>query len=742
MKGLRCWVGYIIILAILGMAITPVPTLADAHTAPNGQARSGVRLIVKYQSTPTSSLRLNEVPVHEGVVVDRIPQLNAVVVQVPATRVQAAIAAYQADPRVAYVEEDARVMAAFTPNDPEFNLHQYSPQLIHADQAWDITRGNADILVAVVDTGADMDHPDLQNKIVAGWDFVNDDSDPSDDNGHGTHVTGIIAAATNNGLGIAGIGFNTRVMAIKVLSSSGAGYYSKVAQGITYAADHGARIINLSLRGTVDSSLLKDAVDYAWNKGVLVVAAAGNDGSDSPVYPAAYDHVLAIAATDWNDQRWSISNYGDYIDLAAPGVGIYSTDWEGGAGPYASRSGTSMASPHVAAVAALMLAVNPNLTNQDLENLLKSSATDLGDPGWDPYYGYGRVDAYRAVQAAQVAGGTEVSATVGDYVWEDANGNGLQDSGENGIAGVRVELYTGDGTLFADTQTDDQGHYTFSQVPAGEYYIHIVVPDGYTLTQPNAGDDAVDSDADRDSGRTAIFTLQSGDTADQWDIGLIPTGRIGGIVWVDQNGNATQDAGENTPIQNVPVHITGTNVLGEAVDITTSTGPDGRYLVEHLLPGTYSVETPYQISGYVRTSPSPQTFSLSATLRDNLNINFGYIAPTWVTVNQFTAQIMDGTVHLRWSVSVPRPFAPTFDVWRSQPGGKWHRLTESPLTPTVQDTSEVTYEFVDKNVGPGTTYLYLLTTPAGGRFGPWEVEIPAQAESRGHLRGYLPFLAH
>ena len=742
MKEFRRWVGYLAICVVLWMIMTPVPTLAGEPVKGNGQVGdNAVRLIVKYRSDSAVQIERYTSALYEGMVVDRIPQLNAFVVAVPSHRVQAALAAYRSDPRVVYVEEDAPVVAAFTPNDPEFDLHQYGPQIIQADKAWDITTGDPDILVAVVDTGADMSHPDLQGKVVAGWDFVNDDADPSDDNGHGTHVTGIIAAVTNNGIGIAGVGYNTRVLAVKVLSSSGAGYYSKVAQGITYAADHGARVINLSLRGTVDSSLLKDAVDYAWNKGVLVVAAAGNDGSSDPVYPASYEHVLAVSATDWNDQHWSVSNYGDYVDLAAPGVGIYSTDWEGGAGPYASRSGTSMASPHVAAVAALMLAVNPDLTNQDLENLLESSADDLGDPGWDPYYGHGRVNAYRAVQAAQAAGGTAESAVLGDLVWEDANGNGLQDDGEIGVGGVRVELYSDDGTLVADTQTDDTGHYTFTQVSAGTYYIHVVLPQGYAFTRPDAGDDTLDSDVDRTTGNTTTFTVSSEDTLTQWDVGLVPTGRIGGVAWVDQNGNAVQDASEVTPIQNVPVHVTGTNVLGDAVDVTTSTDADGRYLVEGLLPGTYSVEAPYQISGYVRTSPSPQTFSLSATLRDNLNINFGYIAPTWVTVHHFLATVNNRDVVLQWKATTLQPGAPLFDVWRTQPGGKWQRLTQHPLSPQVEDARDLTYQFVDTDVHQGSTYLYLLTTPTGGRFGPWEVNIPTQAEGHVAALGYLPFLA-
>jgi thermitase len=300
-------------------------------------------------------------------------------------------------PHVEYAEPDWLAEVNFTPNDPDYSTEQYGPQITQADLAWDITTGDSSVVVAVVDSGADFSHPDLQGKLIAGYDYVNDDEDPSDDFGHGTHVTGTIAATPDNSEGVAGIGYDTRVLVVKVLDENGGGSYSRIVQGIIYAADQGADIINLSLGGGAISLTLEDAVEYAWGKGALVVAAAGNESSDAPHYPASFEHALAVSATDHRDLLWSGSNYGSYISVAAPGRAIWSTDWLGGAGPYASRSGTSMAAPHVSAAAALLLAVDSNLSNTELWNIIESTADDLGDPGWDLSFGHGRLNVYQAV---------------------------------------------------------------------------------------------------------------------------------------------------------------------------------------------------------------------------------------------------------------------------------------------------------------------------------------------------------
>ncbi len=194
------------------------------------------------------------------------------------------------------------------------------------------------------------DHPDLAGKVIRG-DHVDNDWDPYDGNGHGTHTAGIAAAVTNNARGIAGMAPEATIYAVRVLDESGSGTLQNVANGIIHAADNGADVINLSLGSPNDSITLKEAVDYAWNKGVVVVAAAGNDGSAQPTYPAYYSDAIAVAATDSDESKASFSNYGNWVDVAAPGVNIYSTYTDGG---YASLSGTSMATPHVAGLAGLL----------------------------------------------------------------------------------------------------------------------------------------------------------------------------------------------------------------------------------------------------------------------------------------------------------------------------------------------------------------------------------------------------
>ena len=261
--------------------------------------------------------------------------------------------------------------------------------------------GSSSIVVAVVDSGVELTHPDLAGKVDNGKDFANDDPDASDVHGHGTHVAGIVAAGTNNSQGVAGIGYDSRVLAVKVLKDDNTGLYSHIIAGIVYAADQGAQIINLSLGGTAPSQAMEDAVNYAWGKGALVVAAAGNFTEPTVAYPAAYDNVIAVAATNSTDGLYAQSNSGAMIDVAAPGQQIYSTYLtEKVASGYASSSGTSMAAPHVSGVAALMLACSDWLTNAQVREMIESTAVDKGDPGWDEFYGHGRIDAHAAVEAA------------------------------------------------------------------------------------------------------------------------------------------------------------------------------------------------------------------------------------------------------------------------------------------------------------------------------------------------------
>lgn len=270
---------------------------------------------------------------------------------------------------------------------------------IHAPEAWTLTTGANDLLIAVIDSGIDYTHEDLNDGRVRtdiDKDYVNKDDDAMDDAGHGTHVAGTIAAASNNGIGVSGILWQAQLLPLKVCDESGSCSLDAIVSAIQYAADKGARLISMSLGGSGCSSTLEAAIDYAYfEKGVVLIAAAGNDNG-LVGYPAAYEPVIAVGALDRHGQRAYFSNYGDALDLVAPGVRIFSTVPDNG---YDTFSGTSMATPHVTGVAGLLLAQSPTLTNHEVRQRLFQSADDLGEKGLDRQYGYGLVDAQAVLQS-------------------------------------------------------------------------------------------------------------------------------------------------------------------------------------------------------------------------------------------------------------------------------------------------------------------------------------------------------
>jgi serine protease len=342
------------------------------------------------------------------------------------------------------------------PNDTLWNNYQWSHPMINLPQAWDITVGDSSVVVAVPDTGVLLQHPDLQNKFVQGYDFVasrfaeldsdlgidpnpNDPGDqfPGGSSFHGTHVAGIIAALSNNNEGIAGVGWQTKIMPIRVLGKGGAGYDYDIEQGIRFAVglpnDSGiipnkhADIINLSLGGGLFSSSLQQLMTEVHHLGIFIVASSGNANIDIPMFPASLEGVISVGALDMNKQRAFYSNYGRDLDIMAPG-GDSSEDLDGNGMPdgilstigddrnsgplglefaYRPESGTSMAAPHVAGVISLMKAVNPALTPQNFDDLLKSGqiTDNLGPDGRDDEFGYGLINAQKAVLAAAEIGG-------------------------------------------------------------------------------------------------------------------------------------------------------------------------------------------------------------------------------------------------------------------------------------------------------------------------------------------------
>jgi len=330
-----------------------------------------------------------------GQVKDTIPGIGVQLVKVPKGQEKPKAKAYSSNPRVEYAEPDFIAQALGTPNDPGF-ANQWGMVKVQASEAWDVTTGSPDVTIAILDTGVDLDHPDLASKIVANINFSSS-STVDDVHGHGTHVAGIAAAITNNGIGVAGLGYRATIMNVKVLGDDGLGYDSWIAKGIIWAADNGAEVINLSLGSPAPGSTLETAIKYAWSKGVVVVAAAGNYGNSAPCYPAYYTNCIAVAGTDHYDRLAGWSNYGDWVDVAAPGVNIVSTLINSG---YGYKSGTSMASPHAAGLAALVFTVvtdsNGNgRLNDEVRARIEANCDDIGVTG----IGAGRINAYKAVSS-------------------------------------------------------------------------------------------------------------------------------------------------------------------------------------------------------------------------------------------------------------------------------------------------------------------------------------------------------
>jgi subtilisin family serine protease len=304
------------------------------------------------------------------------------------------------------VEPNYYVNAALTPNDPLW-ASQWGLPKVRADLAWDIELGKRSVIVAVIDTGIDYSHEDLaENYLPSGYDWVNHDSDPQDDNGHGTHVTGIIGAVTNNGVGIAGLS-QVSIMAEKVLDNMGGGTIFNVAEGVIDAAEKGARITNNSYGTYTYSDTLRAAFEYASIHGTLNVAAAGNGNTDKPFYPAAFtEFVISVAGTDQNDARYTSSNYGDWIELSAPAVNIISTLL---GDSYGTLTGTSMASAFVAGAAALIWSHYQSVTADQVRLRLEETAVDLGGKGRDSLFGYGRIDLFSAISVPR---GPPVGGTI------------------------------------------------------------------------------------------------------------------------------------------------------------------------------------------------------------------------------------------------------------------------------------------------------------------------------------------
>lgn len=507
-----------------------------------------------------------------GRVKDSITGIGVQVVEVGRGQAVARARAYAAHPLVEYAEPDFVVEATGDPNDPWF-ANQWGMTRVQAPEAWDVTTGGSSIRIAILDTGVDLNHPDLAAKIVSSRNFTT--SATADDiQGHGTHVAGIAAAITNNGVGVAGLGYDSTIMNVKVLGDDGRGYYSWISQGITWAADNGAQVINMSLSGASASSTLESAVNYAWNRGVMVIAAAGNYGDSVPRYPAYYENCLAVAATDSRDNLTSWSNRGDWVDVAAPGSTIYSTLRTSG---YGYKSGTSMAAPHVAGLAALTFTVvtddnGSGRLNDEVRARIEAGCDDIGVSG----IGAGRINALNSV-----AGGSAPPPPPPPPAAGSITGRVTDRADGTPVAGASVSS----GSIHV--KTNHSGEYRIEDLPEGSYTVDVSA----------AGYAAVSRSVNVAAGATSVA-----------DFALEPLPPTTGSI----RGRVT-DAADGSPIAGASVSLKG---------VSATTDSKGEYRITDLSEGAEVITV--SAAGYADLS---QTVEIIAGEVSEVNFGLDRLPP-------------------------------------------------------------------------------------------------------------------
>lgn len=448
-----------------------------------------------------------------------------------------------------FVEQDflARSgQSTLVPNDTDYASQWHLPK-IQAPEAWFITQGSAQVPIAIIDSGVDSTHPDLTAKVQAGYSFLTGTTNTSDVYGHGTSVAGTAAAVTNNATGTAGVGWLNPIVPLVVLDANDFASYSNIASAIIWAADHGIRIANVSIGGSSPSSTLQNAIDYAWSRGTVVFASAMNNATSTPYYPAACDHVISVSATNESDALTSFSNFGATIDLSAPGINILSPKNGGG---YWYTWGTSFSSPIVAATAALVLSRQPSLTNDALVSILENNADDKGATGWDQYFGFGRINAYRAVNAASASDTTAPSVTISTPA-NSATVSGtvsITGTATDNVAVTSIEWYL-DGQLQGSTTTSP---FSFSWVTStnGSHTIQVKAYDAAS----NVGSSSV------------TVTVNNSVPADTTPPTVSITSPINGAT-VTGNITITAGASDNVAVSQVSIYVD--NVLR----CTDSTSP-------------------------------------------------------------------------------------------------------------------------------------------------------------------------
>lgn len=520
-------------LAVGALTLTPGISIA----AQPAQWASGRILVAPKAGLPAAEFN-KIIKANGGYGARKLNGINVYVVDLPAGREQAMAQALARHKHMKFAELDGAIQMQMTPSDTYFGNAWHLP-MIAAPAAWDLATGSG-ITIAILDGGVESTHPDLAAHIVPGWNFYDNTSNTADVNGHGTKVAGVAAAIGNNGQGVTGAAWNAKIMPMRISDAAGGlTYYSIVANSLTWAADHGARVANISYIVS-NVAAVQTAAQYMRSKGGVVVSSAGNTGA----YDASPDTtaIITVGATDSTDQRASWSAYGPIVDLTAPGVSIWTTS---AGGTYSTVSGTSFSSPLTAGVVALMLSANPALQPSQVDSILAATADDLGTPGRDDSFGYGRVNAYRAVSAAKAATTADSQApTVTIATPTGGTVSGIVSVGVNAADNVgvtRVELYAG-GALVA---SDMAAPYNFSWDSASR-------PDGPTTLVAKAFDAAGNASS-------STINVSVANSASSVDV-TPPTVSIGNPAngsTVNGNVSISVNASDNVGLSNVSLYVDG-----------------------------------------------------------------------------------------------------------------------------------------------------------------------------------------
>lgn len=427
----------------------------ENHTQPSDGSEQFVpgRILLKFRSNITPHHARQIIAGLGAREADEIPGLGVHILDLPHQASEMAfVYAFRGRPEVEFAELD-RILPyqGLIPNDPlYFSDWSWSLPRLSASDAWSMTTGNSNVTIAILDTGVDGTHEDLASQMVPGWNVYNSNSDTRDIHGHGTAVAGIAAASGNNGVGIASVCWGCRIMPLRISDNYGLATYSDIASGLTWAADQGARVANISYNATASSTVSRSA-DYFQRKGGIVTVASGNSGT----FDDSSDNlnVLTVGATDLTDSTYSWSNTGNNLDLVAPGF-VYSTMVGGG---YAVAQGTSASAPLVAGAAGLLFSLYPGLTPTQVQDILRQSADDMGTPGWDFNYGHGRLNLHKALaMASSLSAGDQTPPN--DTITSPSEGQTVSNNVSvfvnvtDNVGVVKVELYV-DGKLSGTSGT-------------------------------------------------------------------------------------------------------------------------------------------------------------------------------------------------------------------------------------------------------------------------------------------------